>query len=106
MQYLALTLPGGKTITAPSEVPQGGTDVLQKVVKNALTMMLILAILLCLIYLIWGGIQWIQSGGDKGKIAGARAKLTYAIVGLLIALGAFFLVSLFGYFFNVKLFGF
>ena len=105
MKELALTLPGGKTITAPAGVPTGGTDVLQKVMGNALSMMIILAIILCLIYLILGGIQWTQSGGDKGKVAGARAKITYAIIGLVVALGAFLLVNLFGYFFNVKLFG-
>jgi hypothetical protein len=106
MHYLALTLPGGQTIVAPNGVPTGGTDVLQKVLGNAMTIMVILAVLLSLIYLVWGGVQWTASGGDKNKIAGARAKLTFAIVGLLVALGAFLIVNIFGYFFNVKLFGF
>ena len=105
MDYLALTLPGGKTIQAPPSVPTGGIDVLSKVFKNSLTIMITLAVILCLIYLILGGIQWISSGGDKNKVAGARAKITYAIIGLVVALLAFFIVGLFGYFFNVKLFG-
>lgn len=106
MQYLALTLPGGKVITAPVGVPTGGTDVLQKVFKNALTIMLVVTAILSLVYLVYGGVQWTQSGGDKGKIASARAKITYSIIGLAVALFAFFLLSLFGFFFNVKLFGF
>lgn len=106
MEYLALTLPGGKTIQPPADVPSGGVDTLSKVVSNAMTIMLILTVVLALIFLVLGGIQWISSGGDKGKVAAARQKLTMAIVGLVVALGAFFIVNIFGYFFNVKLFGF
>lgn len=106
MSYLALTLPGGQTITPPNGIKTGGIDVLQKILGNAMTIMIILAVFLSLIYLVWGGVQWTASGGDKSKVAAARAKLTWAIVGLLVALGAFLIVNIFGYFFNVKLFGF
>jgi hypothetical protein len=109
MDYLTLSIPDGKggtrPIQAPPTVPTGGTDVLSKVFKNALSTMIIIAVVLCLVFLILGGIQWISSGGDKNKIAAARAKITYAVIGLVVALLAFFIVGLFGYFFNVKLFG-
>ncbi len=105
MDYLALTLPGGKMIDAPASVPTGGTDVLAKVIGNAINIMLIIAVFAALVFLILGGIQWIRSGGDKSQIASARSKITMAIVGLAIALFAFLIVNLFGVFFNVKLFG-
>ena len=103
MEYLSLTLPGGQTVNPPAGAPSGGTDTLATIMGNAMTIMLIVAVVVCLIFLVLGGMQWMSSGGDKQKIAGARAKLTWAIVGLLVALGAFAIVNLFGYFFGVDL---
>jgi hypothetical protein len=55
---------------------------------------LIIAILSSAFFLIWGGIRWISSGGDKGKIDSARGMLTAAIVGLIISLLAFFILNI------------
>lgn len=105
LQYLALTLPGNQQIQAPASVPKGGLDTLSKAISSGVTMMIIIAAILSLIYLVWGGVQWTQSAGDKGKIQAARQKITYALIGLVIALSAFFIVSIFGGLFNVKLVG-
>lgn len=59
-----------------------------------LTILLILAIILALIFFVWGGINWIRSGGDKGKIDQARGTLTAAVIGLILALLAFFFVNI------------
>ena len=101
MTYLALTLPGGKTIQAPAGIPQNVS--VAKILGNAITIMLIIAVILTLIFLILGGIAWITSGGDKQKVGAARARITYAIIGLLVALGGFLIVSVIGYVFNVNL---
>ncbi len=109
MSLLAITLPGGPNggsvqINPPAGIPQGGIAVTSKVIGNATSIMLILTVILSLIFLIVGGMQWIQSGGDKQKVAGARARITYAIIGLVIALVSFFIVNVVGLVFNVKLF--
>ncbi len=106
MTYLALTLPGGQTINPPAGIPKGGITVTSSVIGNAVTIMLIIAAILSLIFLILGGIRWITSGGDKQKVASARSRITYAIVGLVVAMGAFFIINVIGYFFHVKLIGF
>lgn len=49
-----------------------------------LNMVMFIAALLVFAYLIWGGIQWITSGGDKGKTEEARNKITAAIIGLAV----------------------
>ena len=103
MHYLALTLPGGQTIQAPAGLPQGGLTTVTKVIANAITIMLILTVILSLIFLILGGIGWITSGGDKQKVSSARSRITYAIIGLIVALLSFFIVGIVGFFFNVKL---
>jgi hypothetical protein len=105
MDYFALTLPGGQQIQAPQGIPTGGLPTTSKIIGNAITIMIILAVILTLIFLILGGILWITSGGDKAKIAAARARITFAIVGLIIALVSFFIVSIVGTIFKVNLLG-
>jgi hypothetical protein len=103
MRDIALVLPGGQVVTAPGGVPTGGIATVAKIVGNSFTILLIAAVILTLIYLILGGLAWIRSGGDKQKLSQARARLTYAIIGLIIALGSFFIINLIGYFFKVNL---
>ena len=55
--------------------------------------LLVIAIISCVFFLIWGGIRWIASGGDKGKVDQARGTLTAAVVGLVIALLSFFILN-------------
>lgn len=105
MDYLALTLPGGKVVQPPSDIPTGGLDTLSNAISVALSVMIIIAILSTLIFLVVGGMQWTASGGDKGKIAAARAKITYALIGLIVAVAGFFIVNLVGGFFGVRLLG-
>ncbi len=37
-----------------------------------------------IIFLVWGGIQWLISGGDKGKIQEAQNRISSALVGLAV----------------------
>jgi hypothetical protein len=106
MNYLSLTIPGGQNIQPPSDIPSGGLNVVAKVFRNSYSIMIIIVIVLALIFIVLGGIQWITSEGDKTKLDAARKKLTWSIIGLLVAFSAFFIVSLLGYFFNVNLFNF
>jgi len=104
IEYLALTLPGGQTVQAPAGIPSGGITVVGKVIANSITILLIVAVVITLFGLIWGGIQWISSGGDKAKLGAARARITYSLIGLLVALFSFLIVGAVGYLFKVNLF--
>lgn len=53
-------------------------------INGVLSFVMVLAALLVFMYLIWGGIEWITSGGDKGKTESARNKITAAILGLIV----------------------
>src|SRR5690242_5668833 len=57
---------------------------LSKLIQGLLNMVLFVAALLVFAYMIWGGIQWITSGGDKGKTEEARNKITAAVIGLAV----------------------
>lgn len=106
MTYLSLQLPGGGNVKAPGGVPQGGLDVVGTVFGNVLTIMITLAVIFTIIGIVWSGIQWITSGGDKGKVQSARSRLVWAITGLIIAVSTFLILNIIGYFFKVDLLNF
>lgn len=58
----------------------GPNQIIQFIIYGAFA----LAILAALVYLIWGGINWILSGGDKEKVDAARKRIVAAIVGLIL----------------------
>jgi hypothetical protein len=101
-ELIALAI-DGKDIPVPKTLPQPDTGMAAKVIGNALEIFIIAGIAISVAMIVWGGIQWAYSGGEKEKIAAARAKLTWAIVGVVIMLLAFGIISLFGGLFGINL---
>lgn len=102
MEKLALILPGssgqpGENLTAPSGVPkalQGGLDTAgNQIFQTGINLVFLTAVTLAVIVIMYSGIQWTMSGGDSGKIANARKRLMFAVVGLVVAALAFFIVN-------------
>lgn len=62
--------------------------------SSILNVVMLVAALLVFGYMIWGGVEWITSGGDKNKAEGARNKLTAAIIGLVIIAASYAVVTL------------
>ena len=77
---------------------------LGSVLGFVITIGFIIAILISLFFLIWGGIKWITSGGDKAGVEGARNQIIAAVIGLIIVFLAFFILNLVLGFFNLNLF--
>jgi len=102
---LALKFPGYR-IDPVSGMPGGGIETVIDIIQWSVTVLFIAISLASLFFLIWGGIQWITSGGDKTKIEAARNRLVYALIGLIIAFLAFFILNLIGTFLGIKFFGF
>lgn len=53
------------------------------------------------IYLVYGGIQWVSSGGEKDKVKEARDKITHAIIGMAVLAAAWAIFKLIDYFFGL-----
>jgi len=53
-------------------------------ISRFMNIALTVSVIALLIYLLWGAIEWLNSGGDKGKVEKARDKITQAIIGLVI----------------------
>ena len=63
-------------------------------IGNAVTFIYILAIVIALFYLIWGGLKWLTSGGDKAAVQAAREHIVAAIVGLVLIFLAYFILNI------------
>lgn len=72
------------------------------IVGLVLSLLILTAIILSLLFLIWGGFDWITSGGDKQKLQSARHKVVFAIIGLVIVFLAFFVVNVVSNLFGIK----
>lgn len=65
-----------------------------KLPQFLINLIFVVGIIIAVIFLIYGGIKWILSGGDKQAVEAARNHIIAAIVGLIIVVGAFFIISL------------
>lgn len=74
-------------------------------IKGAVQGALLVSALLVFMFLIWGGIQWITSGGDKGKTQEARDRITAALVGLAVVASAWAVMLIIQYFFGIDVLG-
>ena len=63
-------------------------------INKLLNFVMVLGALLVFMYLIWGGIEWITSGGDKGKTEAARGKITAAVIGLIVLAASWAILGL------------
>jgi hypothetical protein len=75
-----------------------------QVVGFVVTIAFVIAVLVALFFLIWGGIKWITSGGDKGGVESARNQIVAAVIGLIIVFLAFFILNLVLQLFGLSLF--
>jgi len=109
MEKLALEIPkkgsGTYNLKPVADMPTGGFNTLESIIRWGLVVLLVGATLLALLFLILGGIQWITSGGNKEKLQAAQKKIMYAVIGLVISLSAFLIINFFGDLFGIKFFG-
>lgn len=64
------------------------------VLSSLFNIVLLLAVVLAFFWLIWGAFHYIFAGGDKEQLSKARAKITWAIVGLIMTALAFLVSQL------------
>ena len=74
------------------------------IIKALVTLMLVIAALIFFFMLVLGGIEYISSGGDKGRTEAPRGRITAALIGLFIVFGAWAILSLVRAFFGIDIF--
>ena len=75
------------------------------IISGAITLVLVAAGVIFFFMLIYGGIKWIMSGGDKANTESARNTVTAALIGLVIVFSAWAIAQLIGFLFGVSIIG-
>lgn len=83
--------------------PIGGLDFVgATLVPNIINILLFIIFITSLIMLIIGGITWIISRGEKEAMAKAKGTVTYALIGLVLALSSWLILNTIGGFLGIK----
>jgi hypothetical protein len=76
-----------------------------KNVENVFSQFISVAIglvaLICILMLVVGGLKFLTAGSDKEGAAGAQHTITYGLIGLIVTLSAWMILSLLGSFLGV-----
>lgn len=92
-KILALTLPGGTNITGPAEVTKKGFTDLASFISPLLNIAFYAAVFLAFFWLAWGAFAYIMAQGKKDDLEKARARITWALIGLVFVVLAFFITK-------------
>jgi hypothetical protein len=91
----------GRNVNVQIGAPNGFAQDIGSVVNFSLQAIMIVCIILVFVFLIWGGLEWITSGGEKTKTESARNKIVSAIVGLIVVASSYavfvLILHLFGF---------
>lgn len=76
---------------------------LECLIANVFTVIITVIGLAGFVMFVVGGITWMLSGGDSGKLQTAKGSMTYAVVGMVVALSAFIILNLIASFTGISL---
>lgn len=86
----------------PEMYNTGELDVFSSFIVSLVTLAFLIATLAFMFLVVWGAIQWIMSGGDKGAVQAAQSKITNAIIGLVVLFATYAILAILGYFFKIE----
>lgn len=73
-------------------VPSNAVTV-SDVIRFIINLLVVIAVIASLVYLIYGGLRWVISGGDKEKVEAARKTVVAAIIGLVVVLLSWVIIT-------------
>ncbi len=85
-----LTVDGTGTCTSTTAE---GTTKINSIIETIVNLFSVIVGVIAVIMIIWGGLRYITSGGDSGKITTAKNTIIYAIIGLIVVALAQFIVK-------------
>lgn len=80
-------------LSTPSQYAGGKAVDANSLVGFIINLFVVIGIILSLIFLLYGGVRWVVSGGDKAKVDSARSTIVAAIVGLIIVILAWIIIN-------------
>lgn len=81
LSALAAAVPVPLAGNIPSNVPTDLNVVISSIVSGVVSLMALVAVL----FLVFGGVQYLTSSGEEEQVEKAKNTMTYALLGLVIA---------------------
>lgn len=103
IKELAFSIAGNK-INAPGGIPTGDSVSISKIIGWGVAILIIIAIFMTLIFMMWAGVNWAKSQGNKEKIQNEKNKFKFAIIGLIIIIIALPIMWAYLALFGIKLY--
>lgn len=75
-----------------------GSIGISQFLSNLVTLFYTIAAIVALFMFLWAAFEWMTSGGEKEKVAAARNKIIYAIIGIILLATAFAILRIVGTF--------
>jgi len=76
----------------PSELNK---DDVPKAINNFVNILAAIASTVTLMFMVWGGIQYITSAGNQEQAGKAKSTLTWAIIGFIVIIASYSIVKIF-----------
>lgn len=86
--------PAGAGIAVDPASAAGGN--VGRILKNVISIFYVIGGIGVIIYVLWGAVEWIFSGGDKERVGNARKKITHALIGLVLLSMSFVIINFVG----------
>lgn len=72
-------------------------------VRGGISLLLIVAFIVALIWTIFAGFRFIFAGGDEKAIAGAWSQIYWGLIGMVVVMGSYAIIKLVETFFGVNI---
>lgn len=83
-------------------VSDGGYSILE-LINKGIALVILAAGFLSIVFMLWGGIRFIISGGKEDKVKSAVHSIRYALIGLIVTILSITVINLIGRVFNLQL---
>jgi len=74
------------------------------IVSGAINLLMVVVALVFFFMLVFGGLRWVMSQGDKTNVENARNQITNALIGLAIVFAAWAIMKLIETLFGISIF--
>ena len=91
--------------TKDADVGETAFSNLETIISNVIGLITTIGAIMFILYFILGAISWISSGGDKGKLEGARNQMMHGVIGLIVMVSAYAVIGLVGNIVGIDIIG-
>lgn len=106
MKLLTQAVDIGRITPPTGTIPDTGGDpsgFIAGFVRNGISLLIITAFIIAIIWMIFAGYSFIFAGDDPKKVSSAWSRIYWGIIGLVIVLGSFAIIKLVETFFGVTI---